>query len=348
MILNTIIQIILAILLVILLLFIATMIYNYESIVNFRNSYRVDKEIIIFDGIMDLSANQWTYNTYNKNSTSFKDLTPSINQGGGAEYSYNFWLYMDQEKMRSEMEGSTDEDVVLMLRGSKKRVPYSNDKNCLNSTNGHIFVKNPLIRLKSDGGAIVVEYNTVTNPDAYRENGNSVINCSGSWMDKNKGHLGIYDMNDYSKTYDKKWFMFTLVLQEITPDNDILYKNKTSCKIYINGINVLDRVVESPYDGSYGSAAMKHNRGMLYINPSIDSAVNPFKLKDNASGSAVQIANLRYYNYSLKEADIIKFYQNSFTKSPAIQPTETTTDFLDDKYPTSMVSENRNNLPKPF
>ena len=74
-----------------------------------------------------------------------------------------------------------------------------------------------------------------------------------------------------SSEYDNKWFMVTVVLREITPENDVLNKFKTSCKIYLNGIKMLDREVEAPYNGIEdqleGSAAMKHNNSPLHLNP---------------------------------------------------------------------------------
>ena len=66
MILADVLQIILALFLVLILLFVAYLIYNYESMVNIRNKLYLKKEIIIFDGIMDFSTTQWTFNTYNK------------------------------------------------------------------------------------------------------------------------------------------------------------------------------------------------------------------------------------------------------------------------------------------
>lgn len=351
MIITNIIQIILAISLVIILFYVAYLVYNNEvvsELINSKNANQIKKEIIVFDGIMDFSTTQWSFNTYNKSLISHKDLTPSINQNGGAEYSYNFWLYVNKANLTS----ITSSDVVLLLRGSKIKIPYINNTNCeLASKGSYILVKNPLIRMKSDGSAIIVEYNTITNPDSYRENGNVVINCnSGSWYDKNKGLLGIYNMNNY--VYDKKWFMFTLVLREITPENDILYKNKTSCKIYINGINVLDRVVESPYNGEYGSAAMKHNRAPLYVNPgdifsnSDKNGENPFQ--SNNSESALQMANLSYHNYSLTEMEITELFKKEFTKSPAVGPVDDGSDSIEDKYAIAPVSEDGNNTPLSF
>lgn len=350
MILSNIIQIILSLLLLIILLLISNFIFQYESILNIKNANSLKREEIIFDGIMDLTRSQWSYDTYNKSLLSFKDLSPSINQNGGAEYSYNFWLYMDKAKLKS----INSSDVVLLLRGSKITVPYINNTNCeIFSKGEYVLVKNPLIRMKSDGTAIIVEYNTLTNPDSYRENGNNMISCSSaSWYDKNKGLLGIYNLNDY--TYDKKWYMFTVVLKEISPDNDILYKNKTSCKMYINGINVLDRVVESPYNGAYGSAAMKHNRTPLYINPgdlySLEDSKkssNPFNTNNGTNGS-VLMANLSYFNYALTDLEVSILFNRKFSKAAAVPPLDNQSDGITDPYAIAPVSENGNNLPLAF
>jgi len=352
--LYTILQIIFAIILIFFLLFIANLIYNYENMVTIRNSYTVRRNVPIFEGIVNFSdQSNWTFNTFNKKASSFKDLTPSINQNGGAEYTYNFWLYMNKAKLANITDA---DDLVLLLRGSKKKTPYKNEENCRIMQNyTDVLVKNPLIRMKSDGTAIIVEYNTVTNPDAYRENGKTAINCSGGWMDKNRGMLGIYNLVDY--TYDKKWFMFTVVLKEINPDDDIMYKNKTSCKMYINGINVLDRIVESPYDGAYGSAAMKHNRGPLYVNPgnlyASRNAVkgsdtdNPFS-QNSEDDSSLMMADLTYLNYAATDAEVMQLFNKKFSKKVAYKPIDDPNDVIEDKYAISKVSQQSNNLPIPF
>lgn len=337
MIFSYIIQIILGICFVLFLLFLAYTIYNHESLSNFNNSMNSKKAITVFDGIMNFEQSNYTFDTFNKNNSSYRDLTPSVNQNGGAEYSYNFWLYMDKSKLSSS---AIDKDIVLLLRGNKTKVPYINNTNCELVNNGsYVLVKNPLIRMKSDGSAMMVEYNTLSHPDAYRDHGKSMINCAGgTWTERNKGLLGIYDMDNY--TYDKKWFMVSVVLKEINPENDILYRNKTSCNIFINGINALDRIVESPYSTGYGSSAMRHNRAPLYVNP---GDVLGTSSRQNIDG--LQMANLSYFNYALDRAEIQSLFGKNFSKSPAqIHTPENTPD----KYTIAMVSEKANNVPKGF
>jgi len=328
---SNIIQVFLGIFIVLILLFIAYMVYNYERLDTLRNASNIKKKIPIFKGIYDYATHSDVeYNTYKETSNSYRNLIPSINQTGGAEYSYNFWLKIDATNIQRA--NSYGDDILLFLRGSKIQIPYretTSKANCLLKTNGkYILVKNPLIRMKKDGTSIIIEYNTLSDPDAYRFDGNSLIKCdTGKWDDRNAGLLGIYDMN--SSEYDNKWFMFTLVLKEITPENDILNKFKTSCKIFLNGIKMLDREVEAPYngttDGIPGSAAMKHNRAPLYLNPgnllSNSATHTNNKIFTSTDDSPLQMADLSYYNYALDSDEIKSIFSYGFNKYPYTPPT---------------------------
>jgi hypothetical protein len=291
------------------------------------------RKIELFKGIYDYSLEkEVSYNTYSNNTGNgaFRELIPSINQYGGAEYSYSFWLKVDPLKLKEA--NHNNENIILFFRGSKHKIKYKtpNNKNCLMEANNnkYILVKNPLIRMKNDGTSIIVEYNSISNPDTFREDGIEKIDCNGDWDSKNKGLLGIYNMTD--NEYKNKWFMFTVVLQEITPEDDILHRFKTRCKIYLNGINMLNRIVEAPFNGqdntSYGSAAMKHNRGKLYVNPGdiLTGDNNPIFSDANIKKGegALQMADLSYFNYALEQDEIIKLFKKGFNKERYTIPEE--------------------------
>lgn len=325
---SNIVQVIISLILVLILAFIGYAVFNNESLSALKNYNNVKKETNIFKGVFDFSSIQGIYDTQDKSLSSYVDLKPSINQAGGAEYTYNFWLYRDAGKLNNIP--ITSEDIALILRGNKTRVHYNSDSTCLlkNNADKYILVKNPLIRMKKDGSSIVVEYNTITFPDAFHEGGKTEIgtNCNVGWFDKNKGLLGVYNIDS---TYDKKWFMVTIILQEINPNNDILYKNKTTCKMYINGILMLDRIVESPYDPlATSSAAMRHNKGPLYINPrGIYPTDNP---NDTISGpsnaQALMMADLTYFNYAIGPDEVETLFKKGFTKGSATIPSVTAND----------------------
>lgn len=322
---SVMIQAILGIFIVLILLLIAFMIFNYERLNIIRNSKSIKKKVPIFNGIYDYSIySNIEYNTFLENSNTFRDLAPSINQAGGAEYSYNFWLKIDKNHLTQQH--TNDDDILLFMRGSKLQIPYKNDapgqQNCLLNTLGkYILVKNPLIRMKHDGTSIIVEYNTLTNPDAYRSDGTTLIKCdSEKWDDRNAGLLGIYNMT--AAEYNNKWFMFTVVIKEITPENDVLNKYKTSCKIYLNGINMLDRVVEAPFNGisdkTPGSAAMKHNKAPLYLNPGnlLSASGENSNIFNDSSLSPLQMSDLTYYNYAINDNQIQSIFKSGFSKEP--------------------------------
>jgi len=324
-----IVEIIFAIFIVLLLTFIAYVVYNKEVLNSFSQN-NVRRKEQIFEGILDFggAVKSVEIDTFDKNASSFLDLSPSVNQEGGAEYSYNFWLYLDQDKF-----STVSDDYTIFLRGNKVKVPYTNDSNCILKRKGEYYlVKNPLLRLTGDGSALLVEYNTLTSPDSFREYGKNSVNCNSRKMyEKNNGLLGVYDLN--KSMYDKRWFMMTIVLKETNPNNDILYKNKTSCKIYLNGVTVLDRYVESPYNGSYGSTTMKHNRGKLYVN--LDNEI--------ANENKIKIANLTYFNYGLDTKQITDLYNEKFP----VTAVKVTSDYQDGKE-ISFSRTDDNNMPKPF
>jgi len=84
------------------------------------------------------------------------------------------------------------------------------------------------------------------------------------WKSKNKNMVGIYNLD-----FNNKWFMVTIVMKEVSDSNNILMKNRASCKIYINGINVLDKKVETVYNGSIYSATFKNNKSPFYIKTTV-------------------------------------------------------------------------------
>ena len=350
---SNIIQVFLAFFIILICLFIALMVYSYDN-KNIVKQSTKKNAVQIFKGIYNYSMyDGQEYTTYTDSSFKFKNIVPSINQSGGAEYSYNFLLKINKDKMGPALTNSNS-DIVLFLRGSKIQLNYNNDENCLlKENNKYVLVKNPLIRMKNDGTSIIVEYNTLTSADSYRSDGTDFIDCNkettDKWTNRNSGLLGIYDIK--SNEYNNKWFMFTVVLKELTPENDILNKFKTSCKIYLNGVNMLDRVVEAPYNGisnlTSGSAAMKHNRGPLYLNPGdiLNKEGGNNKIFSSESSNVLQMADLTYYNYALTHGEVKNIFKKKFNTT-AFSPV---TDNTIDTYPIANININNDkNIVKPY
>jgi hypothetical protein len=88
------IQVIISLIILLLMGYVGYNIYLIELQNMFRNESDIRKEVLILNGTYDFSNSEAKYNTIDKTQLNFKDIKPSINQNGGAEYSYNYWLFI--------------------------------------------------------------------------------------------------------------------------------------------------------------------------------------------------------------------------------------------------------------
>ena len=313
---NPLMQVIISLIILLLMGYVGYNIFLIELQNMFKGQNDIRKEIYILNGTYDLSNSEVKYNTLDKTQSNFKDINPSINQDGGAEYSYNYWLFIDQDKLKNIDNG--EKDIILFLKGEK--ILYSNNKfnyNCsnANSTNNPVIItKNPLVRLSGNGKRIAVEYNNIYNTESYQQ-GSMYKNCnrfssSTEWNDRNKNMLGIYDIE-----FNSKWFMVTIVMKEVSDSNNVLSINRASCKMYINGVKLLDKKVETKYDSKIYSATFKNNSSPFYINPLIDGGKTPYGKV--TVGSVLKISDIKYYNYSINDDMISSLYNKGFNNNVA-------------------------------
>jgi hypothetical protein len=311
---NPLMQVIISLIILLLMGYVGYNIFLIELQNMFKGQSDIRKEIYILSGTYDLSNSEVKYNTSDNTQSNFKDINPSINQEGGAEYSYNYWLFIDQGELKKIDNG--EKDIILFLKGEK--ILYYNNKfnyNCsnTNSTNNPVIItKNPLVRLSGDGKKIAVEYNNIYNTESYQQ-GSMYKNCnrlsSSDWNEKNKNMLGIYDIE-----FNSKWFMVTIVMKEVSDSNNVLSINRASCKMYINGVKLLDKKVETKYDSKIYSATFKNNSSPFYINPLIDGKTPYGKV---TVGSVLKIADIKYYNYSINDDMISSLYNKGFNNNVA-------------------------------
>ena len=138
-----------------------------------------------------------------------------------------------------------------------------------------------------------------------------------SWIKKNKNLVGIYDLD-----FNRRWFMVTIVMKEVADSNNIMIKNRASCKMYINGINVLDKHLETMYNGQAYSATFKNNKSPFYLNPTFGNDMLKSEYKRYANGTlqsenTLRIADLKYFNYAIPETKITELLSNGFSKKIA-------------------------------
>ena len=308
---NALIQVIISLIILLLMGYIGYNIYLIELQNMFQGENDIRKEVIILNGTYDFSSNESKFNTVDKTEINFKDIRPSTKQDGGAEYSYNFWIYIDQEKLKKNNSSNYEKkDIILFLKGEKNLYyNYNTNYNCANVNTIHnpvIITKNPLVRLSGDGSRIVIEYNNIYTSDSYQNHtkyNDSEPACKnvtvGDWNNRNKNMLGLYDIE-----FNNKWFMVTIIMKEVADSDNVLSMNRASCKMYINGVKLLDRKVETNYINNKYSATLKNNSSPFYINPILSeqyvkSTFNPYNRVTEVN--ILKMSDIKYFNYAINE-----------------------------------------------
>jgi len=346
--LNIIVQILLGIFVILIMGFIAYSIFDNEYAKSFRIAYSNKKETKIFTGIYPFNLDGAAIETINKNDPYYLDINPSVNQNGGAEYSYNFWLYFNiNEKgatrniITKEKDGTTDINkdkfIVLFYKGLKQMIPYKQNQYSCDSDSGinndskpYYLVKNPLIKMNNNGTELVVEYNNINTPDTFNSSAVKLdcntISTNYKMYETNVNKLGIKNIN--TDMYNKTWNMITVVMQESPSNEEKLFTNRTNCKVYFNSTLVADRStfnndMNDLTNDNAVSTVMKNNIGRLYINPKknatknndIINTISNEKQSDNITDdSPVKMADMSYFNYALNDDDILILYKRGFSK----------------------------------
>jgi hypothetical protein len=333
--------------------FIAYSIFDREYLSSIRLYNTNKKETVIFNGIYPLTAGQSKIETINKNDPYYLNINPSVNQNGGAEYSYNFWLYFNIkpssgliiEKDASSSNYNKDAFIVLFYKGVKQLVPYKQNRLSCDTDKGdtdqpypYILVKNPLVKLNNNGKELVVEYNNLNNPDSFNSSAVNLIcdDVKNNMYKSNVNKLGIKNIN--TDMYNRTWNMITIVLQESPSNEEKLFSNRTNCKIYFNSTLISDRStfnndVLNLNNETGISTAMKNNIGNLYINPlkniqdayknnfpisSNQNLINKIEVQTNDDGinqdSPIKMANMSYFNYALNDNQILELHKKGFDK----------------------------------
>lgn len=324
------IQVLAAIAIVVLLFLLAYYMFQREALMALRQSRNLHNRTDIFQGVKDMALlpNGESYNTNYDNGGLYMDLKPSVNQAGGIEFAYNFWVYQDggfqtspgpSTSLVSPDTGLAPEDIVLLLRGDNKVFSYSN---VCGREKRDVYIKCPLIKLENYGDSLTVEFNTIQSPDVVREGADDM--CQGSttkdWNKANGHKVSVRGLKS-NQNFLNKWFMVTVIIQDTYPEDPKPFGNKVRVRIYINGVLELDQYVDSrKRNGTNTKSAsiLQPNQGSLHILPKIQDALS--KRPTNTDLRKIMMADMSYFNYVLDPEEITSMYQGGFHKSYATAP----------------------------
>lgn len=313
-------QVVLALVLVAALYLIAFWVYNKEALQANKVKRNPRVKTVIFRGIKDLSvSNNEMYNTSDPDHPTFRSLPPSVNQVGGAEFTYNFWLYKPENNQTNSVSLSPladyieDNDVVLVLRGSDKKLSNIKDVcgKAMPSGKENYLLKCPLIKLQGPNRQyLTVEFNTTTSPNAVQENTiSSCNNSSGEWISVNKYKLALDGLNDAN--FVQKWFMVSVVIADTDPKGILPVRNKVRVRIYVNGVLELERYADSKlggYETNTSPSVLLQNQGPLYVGK---------RLSTSGTFPKIYMADLTYMNYAASPDEVKKMFETGFDKAIA-------------------------------
>lgn len=331
-------QILIALVLIGIMAIVSYGMYNrdvYLTLQNLRipyiNSYVKKDRVVILDGTYGFDKNLATFNTVDSDLGNFKDISPSVNQRGGAVYTYNFWLYLPSKRL------DTNKTVVLFTKGSKHKMTYKSRYNCRSDT-GWYMVKNPLVRVNINNGrlsAVVAEFNSIAGPDATHISPEDNVDCTSSNDNtKDANMFGMYGLEHRNDVKDN-WNMITVVVSETNPSTDLLFRNKAVVKMYLNGYEYLNKSGEVQYSGNFVTTAMRNNMGNIYINP------------DEVGNENIGIADLTYFNYAISDMEIQNLHKMGFNNYVATIPNKNNFDMYSNTQ-TAPRDRSRSNVIKVF
>ena len=343
------IQIIIAIILIVLMGVLAYGIYNKnarEILLDIMTPTTIRKKTKILDGVYEYTVGKnVTFNTRDKSKGTYVDLSPSINQKGGSVYTYNFWLYFP----KTVPIVGANKTLVLFNKGSDQLVKYSSTYRCDTMSNkGWFLVKNPLVRLDTNGDskidAIIVEFNSIEHPDVFHAGANTGDkNCTENMIEKDNNLIGIKELSSRNDL-EKQWNMITIIVSETSPDDDVFVSsNQAVVKLYLNGYAYLDK------DGELAekSTAMKVNNSDLHIgtkySTSGDNSALPTSTGAGGDATKVGISDLTYFNYALEDKEIVSLFKEGCKKSTALIPTTSTFDDDPEKTEASLEIKSHDN-----
>ena len=241
-------------------------------------------EVMVLRGhgsLLAVADRSWS--TSNQFASNYMPLHRSLNQRGGIEFTYAFWLKVDGEHGANL---SRIANQTILLRGDRRQFRWQRDEQGVVGAGSQrqstefgpgILVCCPSISFGRSYNEFKVNYNTLQEP------------MSGFVVEARPNEERALRQNAM-KLILNEWALMTFVFRDHTPSND--FDDGIEVSVYLN---------DSLYYMHRSQGAFKVNQGDLYVAPSISG--DPRSVMNN-----VHIGDLQYTNYAMKQKDVEKIY----------------------------------------
>ncbi len=252
-------------------------------------------ETKILDGYADTTVlASKTYNTTNSHAKNYLSLPDSFNRTGGAQYSYSFWIFVDDPEQAKHK--------TIFHRGDIR--PYNaalfiGDKATQFNVNAP-----PRVSVRPNGDRTGIKFDTapdfvLTYPfisapcvafaDRYDEIG--IFFNTIQWPFASVTINPANDVNDNTKRRDAmkliahKWALFTIVIEDSVSVSD--FEDGVIVRFYLN---------DMLYYTEHVSGTLRANTGHFYLFP--DGGIQ-----------GTRIGDLTYFNYAIGQERIKNIYE---------------------------------------
>jgi hypothetical protein len=278
---RMVVQILLALVIIIILYIVTLVILNIDSLITKHSTVvRPHETTVIVNGYAPVSyLGNKQYNTFNTFADNFKKIGKSVNTSGGSQFSYQFWIKIDDPN------DSLFKNLVLLLKGDKRKYKIGlYDSETLQKSKtipANYVITSPMIKFVDSYRHINVQFGTANSPVTSID-----INMSPNNPGEGRRNLlSLLPLN---------WFMFTFVFED-----NFSYMNG-----HENGINFKFWINDTPYQENTASDnpdlrynTLKQNDGDLFILPNSPEG-----------GNFMKMGNIKYFNYALDNGDIKSAY----------------------------------------
>ena len=280
---NLILQIVLAIIIVLILYVVTLLILDIDSIIEKSTKSVLPRETTtIVDGYGNASffADR-SYNTFNPYASNFVKIGRSINTHGGSQYTYQFWIKIDNPSEEYF------KDLIILLKGDKRKYMTGlyDSKNVLNSKIPDDYViACPLIKFTDSYKNLRVQFNTRKSPFTTID------------INMNPDESILSRRNVTSLMALSKWFMLTFVLE----DNYSIATGREdgiSFRFYVDDFRYQ---TNTPSDVNLRLNTLYQNDGDLTMMLNATG-------KD---GNFMKMGNVKYYNYALTDEEVKQTFSN--------------------------------------
>lgn len=281
------IQVLVGIIAVFVLYNIGKYILKEDDILYQPNNYEVgDDKTAIFIGFIEANKHfNRTYNTMYLDASNYIDLKRSVNKQGGAQFTYQFWIYVDNpeyliEENQKILEGEDQRHPFpIFIKGDPQRYNYEHFEDMDKRSKGK-FVRDhtsfcPKVTFGNKNNEIIVSFNTTKAI-------NEQVSIIKKDSDRSTRRHNVLSLQP------RKWIMYTIVFLDNIPVND--FETGLIVKLYVN--ELLYKLDTFP------NTAIRQNNGDFVLLPD-----GPANVEAN-----LRISNLCYFNHAVAENEIVGSY----------------------------------------